>query len=268
MALVAALSTAAWPRWAAAQGPDRTGTETLDVAGLVVSVQTGEPVAGAGVSIEGTWIRTLTNEDGRFVLRGIPRGERTWVIEALGYATWEQPLAVEHLDQLRIGLLARPVALEEIRVTVDRLEARRKLAPYSVHTATREDLRSSAAIDAADLARSRMPWVMTACPAGGGGARPVGALSAAEAPDESTLQDAGQPMSSPMDLCIRYRGAVTRPGVCLDDRPIPLAFLLAYGAAEVHAIDYIGGPKPQIRVYTERFLESGRPIRPIAFGCR
>lgn len=257
-------------RGVSAQGhePDR-----IDVAGLVADASTGEPLAGAAVAIEGTAVRTLTNEDGRFILRGVPRGEQVWRVERLGYATWEQPFAARHLDQLRIGLMARPVALEEIRVTVDRLEARRKQAQYSVHTVDREALRSSPAIDAADLVRSRMHWVPAACPGGGGGgfagAPAAGPGGAIVVPGESTLRDPGQsPSWGLLDLCIRHRGNVTRPGVCLDDRPIPLAVLAAYAPEEIYAIDYVDGPGPQVRLYTLRFLESGRPIRPLAFGCR
>ena len=224
----------------------QAGPERLDVAGLVADATTGDPVAGAALSIEGTRLRILTDGDGRFVLRGIPRGEHTWVIESLGYATWRQPLAVEHLDQLRIGLMPRPVDLEAITVTVDRLEERRRLASYAVYTLARDELRSSSAIEAAELIRSRVPWPKVVCDTAG----------------------ARGPAAAPGSLCVRYRGAIARAGVCLDERPIPLAALSAYVAEEIHAIDFVGGPAPQVRVYTARFLASGRPIRPLAFGCR
>ena len=257
--LITAVLLATGPAAAQQTDPGR-----LDVAGLVADASTGEPLAGAAISIEGTALRTLTNDDGRFVLRGVPAGEQTWVIERLGYATWRQPLTVAHLDQLRIGLMARPVALEAIRVTVDRLEARRKLAPYSVYGVSREVLRSSAAIDALDLARSRMHWLPAGCPSGGGGTpAPAGTV-----PDESSLRDPGQKTPLGLELCIRYRGGVRQPGICLDERPISHVVLTAYGADEIYAIDYVGGPAPQIRLYTERFLESGRPVRPLTFGCR
>ena len=246
---------------AVAQAPER---ERLDVAGIVADATTGEPIAGALIYIQNTSVSTLSNEDGRFVLRGVPAGEQIWVIERLGYATWRQPLTARHLDQLRIGLMARPVALEAIRATVDRLEERRKLSPYSVHTVSREELLSAVAIDAATLARSRTPWLPVGCPQGAGGGAPAAGTGV---PNQNSLRDPGERVVELMDLCVRYRGGVTRPGICLDDKPIPLAMLSAYGASEIQAIDYIGGPSPQIRLYTRRFLESGRRIRPIAFGC-
>lgn len=243
-----------------------TPRETVDVAGLVADASTGEALAGAAVAIEGTGIRTLTNQDGRFVLRGIPAGEQTWVIERLGYATWRQPLAARHLEQLRIGLMARPVALESIRVTVDRLEERRKLAGASVHTVSREGLRSAAAVDAVELIRSAVIWPKTRCP-GSALSGGTGVPGITDPPNESSLQDPGQQPSWTMELCVRYRGNVVAPSTCLDDKPMPLPFLAAYGADEIYAVDYIGGVFPQIRLYTERFLESGRPVRPLSFPC-
>lgn len=238
--------------------------ESVDVAGLVADAGTGAPISGAVISLDGTRLQALTNEDGRFVLRGIPRGEHRWIIARLGYVTWEQALAVEHLDQLRIGLMPRPVALEAITVTVDRLEARRKLAPVGVYTATREVLRTSPATDAADLAESRMHWMPAGCPAGGGGAGSPGGQGGV--PDESSLVDPASRQGMRIGLCIRSRGRIVQPRIYLDERPVPYALLLAYAADEIYEIDYFGGgATAEIRLYTRHFLESGRPIRPLGF---
>lgn len=251
-ALGAVLLSLAASAAAAQQTPDSlpTGPVRVDVAGLVADVMTGGPIDGAAISIDGTGLRVYTDSAGRFVLRGIPRGERTWVIERLGYATWRQSLAVQHLDQLKIGLLPRPVDLAAIRVSVDRLEARRKVAPYSVHTATYESLRSAVAVSAADLIRSRMPWMTVSCPGGG-----IGSTS-------------GVPSIVVDEFCIRYRGRAIQPIVCLDDRRFPMAFLGAYAPSEIHSIDFVGGYSPQVRVYTERFLASDRSMLPLTFPCR
>lgn len=216
----------------------------VDVTGIVADVSTGEPVSGAAVWIQGTQVRTLTDEDGRFLLRDIPQGEHTWVIESLGYARWEQPLVVEHMDRLKIGLMPRPVALQEIRATVSRLETRRKLATVSIHTANQDRIGASIAIEAAGAVRSLMPWFPAACPA-------------------------GQTPAPSMDLrlCIRYRGVPQEAAICLDERPASMAELWAYGTAELHSIDYVGGASPQVRVYTIYFLERGKRLRPLSIGC-
>lgn len=218
-------------------------TGEADVEGIVQDVTTGTPIAGAAVRIRGTSHGTTTDDHGRFVLRGVAAGvEHVWVIESLGYVTWEQPLVVTHMDHLKIGLMARPFALERIRVTVDRLEARRRLATVAVHSMGVERLGASTASEAAGLVRSLTPWPARGCP-----------------PNPRDPEGLG--------LCVYYRGGVQEIPVCLDDRPAMMVELFAYGAAEIHSIDFVGGPRPHVRVYTRYFLERAKPLRPLAWGC-
>lgn len=149
-----------------AQAPSesRSAPETVDVAGIVVDAADGTPLVGASVTVGDTGLRTRTGAEGRFVLWGIPAGDHVWVIEQLGYARWEEPFEAEPLDQLTIRLMPRPVALEAISVSVDRLENRRKLAAVAAHSVSLEELRSSVATNAADLVQSRMPWPSSSCP--------------------------------------------------------------------------------------------------------
>ena len=237
----------------------------MTVAGLVVDAQSGAPLDGAAVTVEGTALQAFTGADGRFSFRAVPPGEHVWVIDRLGYATWQQPFTAVPFDQLRIGMMPKPVALENITVTVDRLEARRKQATVPVHSVSRDDLRSSVAVLAAGLVESRSPWGVTSCPVYLGAT--VYPLDQDHPPNESSLADPGQRVYDPTQLCVWYRGRVIKPSVCLDDRPITLVELLAYGAAEIHAIDFLGGQRPQIRLYTERFLEEGKTVRPFTVPC-
>lgn len=214
-----------------------------DVGGIVEDVATGAPIVGAAVRIRDTSHRALTDDHGRFVLRGVPAGvEQVWVIESLGYVSWEQPLVVTHMDRLKIGLIPRPFALEEIRVTVDRLKARRRVATVSVHNVGGEMLRASTAVDAAALVRSMKPWPTRMC-----------------------SSNRGDPDG--VSLCVYYRGGVQEIPVCLDERPTVMMELLAYGAAEIYSIDFVGGARPHVRVYTRYFLERGTQLRPLAWGC-
>lgn len=239
--------------------------EGMTVTGRVVDARSGAPLDGAAVTVEGTALQTFTDADGRFSFRTVPAGEHVWVIDRLGYATWEQPFTAAPFDRLRIALMPKPVALENITVTVDRLEARRKQTTVSVHSVSREEVRSSVAVLAAELVESRAPWAVTSCPVDLGAT--VYPLDQEHPPNESSLVDPGQRVYDPTQLCIWYRGRVIKPSVCLDDRPITLVELAAYGAAEIFAIDFLGGPGPQIRLYTERFLEEGKTVRPFTVPC-
>jgi hypothetical protein len=239
--------------------------EPVTVSGQVVDATSGTPLEGAAITVDGATLRAFTDADGRFSFRTVPPGEHVWVIRRLGYATWEQPFTAAGFDQLRIGLMPNPVALESITVTVDRLEARRAAATLSVHTVTHEDLRSSPATLALDLLASRAPWAVVQCPDDLGAT--VYPLDQENPPDESTLVDPGQRPYVPTEFCIRYRGRSIRPAVCLDDRPINGVELLAFGSAEIYAIDFVGGARPQVRLYTERFLEKRRTVRPFTVPC-
>lgn len=239
--------------------------EHVTVTGQVVDATTGSPLDGAAITIQGTALRVFTNADGRFMFRAVPPGEHVWLIDRLGYADWEQPFSAAPFDQLRIGLMPKPVALENITVTVDRLEARREQAAISVHTVTPGEIRSSPSILAIELVESRGPWAVVQCPANLGAT--VYPSDQENPPDESTLVDPGQRTYVPTDFCVRYRGRAIRPAVCLDDRPITLVELLAYSSAEIHAMDFVGGARPQVRLYTEGFLEKGRPVRPLTVPC-
>ena len=250
---------------AQALAAQESSQDLLTVTGQVIDARTEAPLEGAAIAIRGTELRAFTGADGRFSFRTVPPGEHVWVIDRLGYATWEQPFTAAPFDQLRIGLMVKPVALETIIVMVDRMESRRELATVPVHTVDREEIRSSPVTLAAELLDSRAPWTVVQCPVSLGAT--VYPLDQDNVPDESTLVDPGQRMFDLTQYCVRYRGAVIAPSVCLDDRPITVAELAAYGASEIYAIDFVGGPRPQARLYTERFLERGQPVRPFTLPC-
>lgn len=239
--------------------------DPVTVTGQVVDATTGTPLGGAAITIDGTALRAFTDAEGRFSFRTVPPGEHVWVIHRLGYATWEQPFSAAAFDRLRIGLMPNPVALENITVTVDRMEARRAAATLSVHTVTPEDLHSSPATLAAELLESRAPWAVVQCPDNLGAT--VYPLDQDNPPDESTLVDPGQQPYDPTEFCIRHRGRVIQPAVCLDDRPITVVELLAFSSAEIYSLDFVGGTRPQVRLYTEDFLEKRRTVRPFTVPC-
>jgi TonB-linked SusC/RagA family outer membrane protein len=58
-----------------------------------VTGTSGEPVAAASVSVQGTTIGGYTVEDGRFTLNGVPAGAQTLVVRRIGYRRTTAPLA-------------------------------------------------------------------------------------------------------------------------------------------------------------------------------
>lgn len=57
------------------------------VAGRVVDASTGRPVAAARVAVQGLQLAANAGIDGRYTLSGVPAGERTLTVTALGYAS-------------------------------------------------------------------------------------------------------------------------------------------------------------------------------------
>lgn len=100
------------------------GQATGTIIGRVVEVQSGKPLAGAEVRIAHPPLRTLTTEEGRFVLAAVPVGQRTLHIELLGY----RPVTIEGVQiragrptELQIELQPTALELEGVAVDVDRI---------------------------------------------------------------------------------------------------------------------------------------------------
>jgi outer membrane receptor protein involved in Fe transport len=89
----------------------------------VVKNEKGQPVVGANIRIEGLRIGALSDDDGLFLMLGIPAGEYTLRANLLGYA----PVLVEHVaitpdftTELNIALKTEAVQLGEVRVEAER----------------------------------------------------------------------------------------------------------------------------------------------------
>jgi hypothetical protein len=105
------------PLLVAAQGTGR-------IIGYVSDAATGAPLSGAQVRVLDPPIIALTGLDGRFVLAGVPAGEREIRVEHLGH----RPTVVERVQvrsgqatEVRIPLQVAPVAVPGVEVQASRL---------------------------------------------------------------------------------------------------------------------------------------------------
>jgi hypothetical protein len=217
------------------------------VTGQVRDVGTSEPLMGAVVEVPDHRLRAVTDSAGSFVLRGVPAGEQRWTIRRLGYTRWEESTAVQDGANLVIGLLASPLALDEIRATGDRIERRRRMSTRSVRAIDRKQILTSAAANAYELVAYRALPARTVCPARAGTGS-VGNLSAAG------------------DLCVMSRGRVSPVGVCIDEMKASPEVLAVYPPQDIYAIEAYDGGR-SIRVYTNWFVETGQPLRALIAGC-
>jgi hypothetical protein len=234
------------------------------IAGVVGDAQSGAPLEGAIVAIPALRIRTITDERGRFLLVDVPPGQHRFLFRMLGYADWEEELEVGPAEYLRVGLLAQPIALQNIQVIVDRLEARRRTVPFSVVALTPAEVHATVAATAADVIVRRSPTPYRICPDMNPqreSATPEYVRATASAPTVLRLPPGGGIGEG--GLCMEWRGRTVYPAIYLDESmsPITLEDLAAYSPEEIHTVEFFSSGT-LVRVYTIRFVKSGKPLLP------
>jgi len=85
------------------------------IGGLVKDRQTGEPLSRVSITAEGSRVHTVTNEDGRFVLKTQERPSYLQ-LSHIGYKTRRQTLADGDVSHLEILMTGRDVEIDEIFV--------------------------------------------------------------------------------------------------------------------------------------------------------
>lgn len=126
------------------------------VRGVVVD-ERQRPIGRAQVRLFGTDRASTTNEDGQFVLDGIPTGTQGFEVLSLGYSPRRFRAEVStETPLLRIAMNRLAVALDSVRVTAKRLYDGNRYAEFD--TRVREG--HGQFVTEADIARRR-PFVIT-----------------------------------------------------------------------------------------------------------
>jgi TonB-dependent starch-binding outer membrane protein SusC len=104
------------------------------VVGHVLNGRTGQPLAGAHVTVEGTNIGSLTDSGGRYTLAGVPLGEVTVHASYIGYSARTQTVAVAGSGAVVVDftLAEEALALDGILVTGTAGQARRREVGNSI----------------------------------------------------------------------------------------------------------------------------------------
>lgn len=113
------------------------------VTGVVTSIETGQPLNGAQVSIEGTGRGGTTNSQGQYLITEVPPGTYTVAVQFLGYNTArEENVVVESgaTVQVDFTLETSVLSLQQITVTAttDPIEGIRR--PFTVSRIGAEQL--------------------------------------------------------------------------------------------------------------------------------
>lgn len=146
--------------------------ETGQVAGVVTSGQTGEPLAGVQVTAVGTQVGGLSNNEGRFLLLNVPAGEQTVLAQMIGYGEARQTVTVAAGGSAAVEfqLFTRAVALEGVVVTGTPIAAERREVANSISLITSDEIRVAGAMNFEDLLRGRAMGVSVTGSPGSAGA--------------------------------------------------------------------------------------------------
>jgi hypothetical protein len=96
------------------------GQELGSLAGTIVDDLSGLPLASAVVSLPKLGVDAVTNQDGQFLLEGLPRGSQEVKFEAPGYVGVVEQLEIAESDFLQIRLDPLAAVLDQILVIAGR----------------------------------------------------------------------------------------------------------------------------------------------------
>jgi TonB-dependent SusC/RagA subfamily outer membrane receptor len=131
--------------------------QTGQVTGTVVSALNGLPLGDVQVSIPGTGLGQLTNQDGRFLLLNVPLGEHEVVAQLIGYGEERSTVNVTAGAPVVVdfSLRTRAVELEGMVVTGTPIAAQRREVGNSISLITAEQIEALPVTNVQDILRGR-----------------------------------------------------------------------------------------------------------------
>jgi iron complex outermembrane receptor protein len=124
--------------------------------GAVHGVDTGQPIAGCNIVVEGTGLGTASDSSGAFHLAGLPYGEVTLLITHVGYQSLQQAVRVDSpLSKINFALRPRLIATPPTTVTATR--ARERETPVAFATIKRDDIEQRYVSQDLPVALSELP---------------------------------------------------------------------------------------------------------------
>ena len=139
------------------------------VTGRVTSRENGGPLGGAEVLLEGTKWRTMTGEDGRYLLADVEPGSYAVTARRIGYARRSERVTVGdgQVVEADFALQAVAASLSEIVVTAQKREERLIDVPQSVSVLPAEGFARTGATQFLDFANA-VPGLSFQTAGGGG----------------------------------------------------------------------------------------------------
>lgn len=126
------------------------------LTGRVTDAETGRPLRGANIRLDGTRHRTATNPEGRYRLEGLQPGTYTVIASTIGYGEKRQLLTIttEATVPLDFVLSVSAVPLDEVVVTGTMVPTQLRAVPSPVSVITAEDIERKGVVRFEEVLRS------------------------------------------------------------------------------------------------------------------
>ncbi len=154
------------------------------ISGRIVDEETGDPLPGVNIVVQGTTIGTTTDAEGRYTLE-VPDENVTIVITFIGYLT--QEIDVDGRDEINVELLSDIALLDDVVVVGYGVQQRTEVTGSVVSIRSR-DIENSPVSSFESALQGRLAGVNVAEPSGEPGAatqihiRGMGSISAGSQP--------------------------------------------------------------------------------------
>jgi len=150
-----AISGAAALAFALLAGP--LSAQTGTISGVLTNGETGEPLSNVQISLEGTGMGTLTNNQGRFLILNAPAGEREVVAQLIGFREERRTVSLGSGESALADMSMYPLAveLEGVVVTGTAIAAQKREVGNSISLVTSDELLYAGAINLEDALRGR-----------------------------------------------------------------------------------------------------------------
>ncbi|MEX2369764.1 MAG: SusC/RagA family TonB-linked outer membrane protein [Bacteroidales bacterium] len=147
-------------------GRGETPDIQITITGTVVDAETGGPLPGVTIVVQGTTTGTTTDTDGIFELM-VPDLQQTLVISYVGYVS--QTIPIDGRTQWDIELATEVTGLDELVVTAFGMERERRSLGYSVSEISGEDLTVAREVNLGDALVGKIAGVNATSTATGPG---------------------------------------------------------------------------------------------------
>jgi TonB-dependent starch-binding outer membrane protein SusC len=232
------------------------------ITGVVRSAETQRPLGGAQVFIQGTRIGALSNQEGRYLITGVPAGTHEVRVTIIGYAATGQTVTVAagQMATADFSVKETAVALEGLVVTGTAKEVRAREVGNALDAVTSRELETVAVTNAENILAGRVPGLTVLQ----GNGQP-GAGTTVRIRQQTTVSSTTDPLIYVDGVRIFHETVGTQGGARLGLSPLQdiaaedierIEVIKGASAATLYGTEASGGV---IQIFTKRGV-SGAPI--------